>query len=542
MPIVLRGLTLELDEPESLLRERAARRLRLPQQDIRRCTVRRRSIDAREKGRIRLVFTVEVDLSGPPSNEHRVVRRLHRPDVALARPETPPTPTPGTEPLPERPLVIGFGPAGMFAAYMLACLGYRPIVLERGADVTTRHRDILLDYYRRGIFHPESNLLFGEGGAGAYSDGKLYTRVRDPRNRVVLETLVHHRADPAILVDARPHIGSDKLPGICRRIRLHIESLGGQVRFGARLDDVTIENGRLTGVCVNGETIRCGPVILAVGHSARDTLRMLARRGVVFESRAFQMGARIEHPQEMIDRWQYAELCGHARLPPAEYNLVARGAAGERGDLFSFCMCPGGMILPTNESPGLIATNGASRSGRKGAFANAGLVVTLDPVEVHPPSRSDPLAAFDFIESVERAAFRATGETGQVPAQRACDLLAGRGSDGALHTTFPLGGRWADLRTILPPVVAEALARGLRQLDAMMPGFAGPEALLTAPESRASGPVRIPRDPVSRQARSCAGLYPVGEGAGYAGGIVSAACDGLKTAEALIARYAPPSG
>ncbi len=542
MPIVLRGLTLDLDEPESLLRERAARRLRVPPEDIRHWAVVRRSIDAREKGHIRLVYTVEAALSGPPSRERQIVRRLHRPDVATADAPAPPTPTPGTEPLPERPLVVGFGPAGMFAAWMLACRGYRPVVLERGADVTTRHRDILLDYYRRGVFHPESNLLFGEGGAGAYSDGKLYTRVRDPRNQVVLETLVRHGADPAILIDARPHVGSDKLPGICRRIRLHIESLGGQVRFGARLDDVTIQDGRLTGIRVNGEQIRCGPVILAVGHSARDTLRMLARRGVAFQSRPFQMGARIEHPQSMVDRWQYADLCGHARLPPAEYNLVARGAAGAGKDLFSFCMCPGGMILPTNESPGLIATNGASRSGRKGPFANAGLVVTLDPCEVYPPSKSDPLAAFDFIEDVERTAFRATGESGQVPAQRACDFLAGRASDGALQTTFPLGGRWADLRTILPPVVADALARGLRQLDAMMPGFAGPEAILTAPESRASGPVRIPRDSVTRQACSCAGLYPVGEGAGYAGGIVSAACDGLRTAEVLIACYAPPSG
>jgi len=540
MPIVLRGLTLELDEPESLLRERAARRLRVPPEDIRHWAVVRRSIDAREKGHIRLVYAVEAALSGPPSRERQIVRRLHRPDVVVAEPQPPPTPTPGTEPLPERPLVVGFGPAGMFAAWMLACWGYRPVVLERGADVTTRHRDILLDYYRRGVFHPESNLLFGEGGAGAYSDGKLYTRVRDPRNQVVLETLVRHGADPAILIDAHPHVGSDKLPGICRRIRLHIESLGGQVRFGARLDDVSIRDGRLTAVCVNGETIRCGPVILAVGHSARDTLRMLARRGVGFQIRPFQMGARIEHPQSMVDRWQYGALCGHARLPPAEYSLVARGAAGAGKDLFSFCMCPGGMILPTHESPGLIATNGASRSGRRGPFANAGLVVTLDPGEVYPPSQSDPLAAFDFIEAVERTAFRATGESGQVPAQRASDFLAGRASDGALQTTFPLGGRWADLRAILPPVVADALARGLRQLDAMMPGFAGPQAILTAPESRASGPVRIPRDSVTRQACSVAGLYPVGEGAGYAGGIVSAACDGLKTAEALIARYAPP--
>lgn len=539
MPIFVRGLTLGLDEPESLLRERAAARLRVPPGDVRVWAIVRRSLDARRREGVQFTYNVELALAGPARHEARLVRRLHRQDVTLLAPEPPPEPRPGHEPLPERPLVVGFGPAGMFAGYLLAEYGYRPVILERGRDVSTRHRDIMVDFYRRRVFHPESNLLFGEGGAGAYSDGKLYTRVRDPRVRSVLEVFYRHGADPDVLIDGKPHIGSDKLPGICRRIRQRIESLGGQVRFAARLEDVEIEAGTLRAVRVNGQRLACGPVLLAVGHSARDTLRMLARRGVAFETKPFQLGVRIEHPQELVNRWQFGRACGHARLPPADYALVARGAGGEHGDVFSFCMCPGGVILPTHESPGEIATNGASRSKRGGPLANAGLVVTLDPRAVCPEATQDPLAGLDYQEQLERAAFKLTGETYQVPAQRACDFLAGRPSDGEVRTSYPLGARWADLRQLLPDYLARAMAAGIAQLDRRLPGFGGPEGLITAPETRASGPVRMTRDAVTREAIATRNLYPVGEGAGYAGGIISAAIDGLKTAEAIIARYAP---
>lgn len=539
MPILVRGLTLGLDEPEDLLLQRAASRLRVPAGDIRTWAIVRRSLDARRKDRLQFTYNVELALAGPPQAEARLMRRLHRPDVNLLTPTDPPEIELGDKPMPGRPVIVGFGPSGMFAGYMLAMFGYRPLIIDRGFDVSTRHRDIMVDFYQHGRFNPESNLLFGEGGAGTYSDGKLYTRVNDPRVRLILEVFYQHGAHPDVLIDGKPHIGSDKLPGICRRIRLHIEREGGEVRFGSRLDDVVIEEGQLKAVVVNGERITCGPVIVAVGHSARDTLRMLGRRGARFATKPFQLGVRIEHPQELVDHWQYGHCCGHGRLPPADYHLVAKGAAGA-GDVFSFCMCPGGVILPTNESPGEIATNGASRSGREGAFANAGLVVTLDPAEMHPAAGEQPLAAFDYIEEIERAAFRSTGGTYRVPAQRAADFIAGKPSDGTLNTSYPLGGRWTDIRALLPPMVCDSLARGLQQLDRRLPGFAGPDAMITAPESRASGPVRLPRDLRSREALSTANLYPVGEGAGYAGGIVSAAIDGLKTAEALIARYAPP--
>ncbi len=537
MPILVRGLTLGLNEPEEHLLERAAARLRVPQGDIRNWAIVRRSIDARKKDRLAWTYNVELALTGAANQEEYLLRRLHRQDVGLLVPDEPPEIEPGREPMSGRPIVVGFGPAGMFAGYMLAMFGYRPLIIDRGRDVSTRHRDIMVDFYRNRDFHPESNLLYGEGGAGTYSDGKLYTRVKDPRARMILEIFYQHGANPSILIDGKPHIGSDKLPGICRRIRMHIEQLGGEVRFGARLDDVSIENGVLRAVIVNGERIDCGPVLLGVGHSARDTLRMLGRRGVRFVTKPFQLGVRLEHPQDMIDRWQYGEGCSRLNLPPASYELIAKGAAGQRGDVFSFCMCPGGSILPTNESAGEIATNGASRAKRGDQFGNAGLVMTLDPTEVCPISADDALKAFDYLEQIERSAYTLTGESYRVPCQRAHDFVAGRASDGELTTSYPLGGQWTDIRQVLPPLVADALKRGLEQLNRRLPGFAGPDGMITAPETRASGPVRLIRDPQTRQAISTANLYPVGEGAGYAGGIISAAIDGLKSAETIIARH-----
>ncbi len=541
MPIAVRGLTLGLDESEDLLPKKAAKRLRIKREDIRLWAPVRRSLDARRHDQLGFVYTVELALSGPPSREAQLVKRLRRADVALITPEQQQPLEPGSEPLPGRPFVVGFGPSGMFAALLLAQYGYRPLVIDRGPDVKTRNQDILVGFYREHRFNPESNLLFGEGGAGTYSDGKLYTRVNDPRVRLILETLYQHGADPDILIDSRPHIGSDKLPGICRRIRQHIAQLGGEVRFSSRLDDVVIRDGSLSAVVINGETIACGALVLGIGHSARDTLRMLGRRGVSFQAKPFQLGVRIEHPQSMVDRWQYGPHCGHHRLPPAEYHLVAKGAAGQRGDVFSFCMCPGGMILPTNESPDSISTNGASRSQRDAPLANAGLVLTVDPLSVHPPAALDPLATFDFLSQIERAAFDLTARSYEVPVQRACDFVQNRASDGKLETSYPLGGQWADLWKVLPPWTAEAIARGIEQLGRRLPGFGGPDALVAAPETRASGPVRMVRDPQTRESISTRNLYPVGEGAGYAGGIISAAVDGLKSAEAVVNRYAPPT-
>ncbi len=548
MPILVRNIRLGLEAPEDGLAVAAAKRLRVPVEAIRTYAVVRRSLDARKKDDIHFSYQVELDLDEPAEAQRKRVERLRGREAEWLEPAADVEVAYGTHELHGRPVVVGFGPGGMFAALRLAELGYRPLVLERGRDVRRRHRDILQGFYQSGEFDGSSNLLFGEGGAGTYSDGKLYTRIRDPLCRYVLEAFYRHGADPDILIDTRPHIGSDRLPTICTRIRQTIESLGGEIRFECHVDDITIVDGRLEAVHLassqkspGGERIEVGPTILAVGHSARDTARMLHRRGVAMESKPFQIGVRVEHPQAQVDRWQYGQAARHRQLGPAEYHMVARKAAGELGDVFSFCMCPGGMILPTNESPGLIATNGASRAGRSSPFANSGLVLTMDPKSLSGgPDEHPALAALSFLEACERRAFEATGGSYRVPAQRACDFLAGKASDGTLETSYPLGGQWCDVGSLVPDVVARAVRKAIPALAQKFPGFDGRDGLITAPETRASGPVRLVRDRATRQAVGVASLFPVGEGAGYAGGIVSAAVDGIKSADAIVGHYAPP--
>ena len=535
MPIRVTSLKLSIDEDEHRLLEKAARRLRVPVGDIRTHAITRRSLDARRSGEIGWVFSLELALDRSPSEEKRHVDRLGRGDVHLITRAASVDPQPGSEPLSHRPVIVGFGPAGLFAAYRLALCGYQPIVLERGQPVRVRHRDILLRFYRQREFDPESNLLFGEGGAGAYSDGKLYTRVNHPLVQWVMQTLYQHGANPDILIDGKPHIGSDRLPNICRRLRMRIEQLGGEVRFGTCVTGLRVdEQGQLTGVDVAGETVATRHALVAVGHSARDTLMMLSQSGVALSAKPFQLGVRIEHPQELVNRWQYGVLADDGRLPLADYQLVARGAAGEGQNVFSFCMCPGGMILPSNESAGLVVTNGASRASRNQPFANSGLVMTIHPTEFN----NDPLEGLRYQKRIESGAFSATHDYA-VPSQRASDFLAGSVSQGRLDLSYPLGSTCIDLRSILPTHVADSIRRALVILDQRLPGFAGPDAVLVAPETRASAPVRIDRDAQSRESVSVRGLYPVGEGAGYAGGIVSAAVDGIKSADQIIAQYAP---
>lgn len=537
MPIYVRDITLELDEPEDKLLEKVARRLKVSSAAIRAYAVVRRSLDARHRDELRFVHCLEVALDDSVPDENRLVSRLNRTDVSLLEPTSLSEPAPGNVTMRHRPIVVGFGPAGMFAALQLARMGYNPIVLERGQPVRLRHKDVLDKFYQQGIFNSESNLLFGEGGAGTYSDGKLYTRLNDPYVVLVLQTLYEHGASPDILIEGRPHIGSDRLPNICMRIRERIESLGGEIRFGARMDDLLIDDdGQVAGVVVNGQPVPADVVLAGIGHSARDTLRMLHGRGVKMAAKPFQLGVRIEHPQAMVDRWQYGSCAGHDRLPPAHYQAVAKRAAGSRGDLFTFCMCPGGMILPSNEAPGLIVTNGASRASRSGRFGNSGLVVSIPPEEFN----NDPLQGLAYQEKWEALAFEATGGSYAVPAQRAGDFLEQKASSGNLETSYPLGGRWADIRSLLPNHFSESLAGGLLMLDRRMPGFAGAEAIITAPETRASAPLRIVRTTETRQSISVSGLYPIGEGAGYAGGIVSSGIDGLKTADSIIRRHAVP--
>lgn len=533
MPLVVRNVVLALDEPEEVLLDRVAQRLRVPRSEILRYAITRRSLDARKGHELSFIYSVELCLEGGRKVEQRVAHRQR--NVALLAVSPKPVVRRGDAPLRHRPVVVGFGPAGMFAALLLAEAGYQPIVLERGRDVRRRHRDIMQSFYRERRFNPESNLLYGEGGAGTYSDGKVYTRVGSPSVQNVLAVLVRFGADPRILIDAKPHIGSDRLPTICRRLREHLATLGAEVRFEHRVEDFEIRDGVLTGLMVNGARLPVGPVLLGIGHSARDTYARLRSAGVAIAAKPFQLGVRIEHPQALVNRWQYGTAAGHPKIPPADYMLVAKGAGNGR-DLYSFCMCPGGIILPTNESAGLIATNGASRASRGGHFANSGFVITIDPAELG----SDPFAGLELQRRCEAAAFAAGGGDYAVPAQRCADFLAERQSDGLLETSYPLGARWCVTAELLPERVVRALKQGLPLLERKLPGFAGMEGIITAPESRASASVRINRDDQTRESANVRGLYPIGEGAGYAGGIVSAAIDGMRTAETLIATYARP--
>lgn len=533
MPLVVRNLTLRIDEPEENLRRQIARVLEVPPRAIRSFGVIRRAIDARKHDVIRKIYHVEVAVEG---GEQRLLGRGRPGQVSLLVPEAPIRVEPGNQPLEHRPVIIGTGPAGLFAALQFAEMGYRPLVLERGQDVPLRHKALHL-YYTTGQFDPENNLLFGIGGAGTYSDGKLYSRTHDPRNSFVLQQLVRFGADPDILINAKPHVGSDRLPGVCRRMVEHIRSVGGEIRYGAMVSDFQISDGAIRSITLgSGERIPISVCILGIGHSARDTYRKLHERGVALAAKPFQMGVRIEHPQALINRNQYGDVA--QSLPAADYMLVAKNAAGVCDncgtDLFSFCMCPGGQILPSNESPHEICTNGASNSHRNTPYANSGLVVTILPAEFG----DDPLAGIEYQRKWERLAYELSGSYA-VPAQRSTDFTARRMSMGKLETSFPLGAKAVNLRRMLPKAVSDALDKGLPMLNGMIRGYHSPEAIITAPETRASSPIRIPRHEQSRESISTAGLYPVGEGAGYAGGIVSSATDGLKSAEAIIQQFAP---
>lgn len=466
----------------------------------------KRSIDAR--GRRTLVrLRVWVSTDGPPPEEHPGPRLR---DVSGAPPV----------------IIVGCGPAGLFAA--LGCIerGLRPVLLERGKDVRARRRD-LAAINRDHVVDPESNYCFGEGGAGTYSDGKLYTR-SDKRGDIpaVLRTFVAFGASPDILVDAHPHIGTNKLPGIVTAMREAIIAHGGEVRFNTRMDDLLIEGGRIRGVLTaDGTEVIADRVVLATGHSARDVFRMLAARNVRIEAKPFAMGVRIEHPQEVIDRIRYRCDVRDPFLPPASYAAVEQ--VDGRG-VFSFCMCPGGIIAPCATAPGEVVTNGWSPSKRNNPFANSGIVV-----EAPVPPTGDALAAMHYQASVEQRAWKLGGERQTAPAQRMEDFIRRRNSRDLPACSYPPGITPVILGEVLPKDIEERLRGGLQAFGRKMPGYLTNEAVLVAVESRTSSPVRIPRDPVTLQHVEIAGLYPCGEGAGHAGGIVSAAMDGLRVAAAL---------
>ena len=526
--IRITDLRLPLEHTPEQLTTAILQRLKLDAAELLTLHIHKRSPDARKKSALQFVYSLDLELG----NEAEILKRFEddphvkpTPDMAYRFVAQAPAN------LPLRPIVVGFGPAGIFAALILAQSGFRPLVLERGRKVRERTQDTW-DLWRKHNLHPESNVQFGEGGAGTFSDGKLYTQIRDPRHlgRKVLTEFVKAGAPEEILYVNKPHIGTFRLVSMVEKMRAEIESRGGEIRFESRVEDLIIEEGHIRGVVLaGGEAIRADHVILALGHSARDSFAMLHRRGVFMEAKPFAVGLRIEHPQSLIDKARHGNFAGHPLLGAADYKLVHHAKNGRA--VYSFCMCPGGQVVAATSEPGCVVTNGMSQYSRAERNANAGLVVDVSPADFQ---ESGPLAGIEFQRKWERRAFELGGGNYDAPAQRVGDFLAGRPSDhlGVVTPSYQPGIKLTDLSTALPDFAIAAMREAIPAFERQIPGFAMDDALLTAVETRTSSPLRVTRGK-DCQSLNVKGLFPAGEGAGYAGGILSAAVDGIEVAEAL---------
>ena len=523
-------LSLPLDHPAAALRKAIVTRLKIRDEDLLDFTVFKRSYDARKKNsEISFVYIVDLSvrdeavvLARFASDQHVRVAPDTRYKVVAQAPDG----------LAERPIVIGFGPCGLFAALTLAQMGFKPIVLERGRDVRTRTKDTWA-LWRKNVLTPESNVQFGEGGAGLFSDGKLYSQIKDPKffGRKVMHEFVRAGAPEEIMFVNKPHIGTFRLTGVVSTMREEIRALGGEVRFESRVVDLLMSNGRVEGVVLDkGEELRSRYVVLALGHSSRDTVRMLHRRGVFMEAKPFAIGFRIEHPQSLIDKARLGKYAGHPELGAADYKLVHHAKNGRA--VYSFCMCPGGTVVAATSEAGRVVTNGMSQYSRNERNANAGIVVGINPEEDFP---GGPLAGIELQEALESRAYELGGADYCAPGQLVGDFVRGKASKefGEVQPSYKPGVRLGDLAPSLPAYAIDAIREALPEFGKQIRGFDRDDAVLTGVETRTSSPVRITRDHESLQSMNLRGLYPAGEGAGYAGGILSAGVDGIKVAEAL---------
>ncbi len=532
LPAVLRltELRLPIDHPAEALPAAIARKLRVAPMEILDFTVFKRGYDARKPDRLSFIYTVDVAVA----NEVAVLKQ-HAQDRNVGK--APDTSyhfvTKAPENLKSRPVVVGFGPCGIFAALLLAQMGFKPIVLERGKAVRERTQDTW-GLWRKHVLNPESNVQFGEGGAGTFSDGKLYSQIKDPRflGRKVMAEFVKAGAPEEILYVSKPHIGTFRLVSMVEQMRAEIIALGGEVRFEQRVTGLDIVDGRVRGVqLASGETVATDHVVLALGHSARDTFESLHAQGVYMEPKPFSVGFRIEHPQSLIDKARLGPHAGNPLLGAADYKLVHHAANGRA--VYSFCMCPGGTVVAATSEPNRVVTNGMSQYSRNERNANAGIVVNVDPAD-YGGSMENPLAGIAFQRELESRAFELGGGNYDAPAQLVGDFLVGRPSAafGSVEPSYKPGVKLTDLATALPPYAIEAMREALPAFGQQIKGFDMADAVLTGVETRTSSPLRITRGE-DFQSLNVKGLYPAGEGAGYAGGILSAGVDGIKVAEAV---------
>ncbi len=512
------------------LRKAVLSRLKIPENRLKGFEIFKKSIDARKKDGIFFVYTLDVDVH----NEEEILRKhgskdvIPAPDLSYKHVES------GNEKLTERPVIIGMGPAGLFAGLLLSRRGYKPIILERGEDVDTRTTRVKA-FWEKGLLDCESNVQFGEGGAGTFSDGKLTTLINDKRCRTVLEEFIKAGAPREILYKNKPHIGTDILKTVVKNIRQEIIANGGEVRFRSKVTDLVIKDGSLEAVVINGnERLNCKVALLAIGHSARDTFEMLNSRGVQMTRKPFSIGVRIEHPQDFIDKAQYGEASGYPWLGAADYKLSYHSENGRSA--YTFCMCPGGYVVAAASEKHCLVTNGMSEYKRDGENANSAILVGVTPDDF---PGEHPLAGVEFQRKWERLAFKMAGGNYFAPVQLTGDFLEDRPSScfGSVRPTYKPGTTFVPLKNCLPDYVIRTLKEAILYFDNKIKGFAMPDSILTGVETRSSSPVRINRDESFQS--NIRGLYPVGEGAGYAGGIMSSAVDGFKAAEKIIEKYAP---